>query len=67
MSKVAFLYEVLKSPHLFLRQLKILNEVNKYMRFIVVDSLAPALSKLQIGENVDLGAFMKAEGYVDHQ
>ncbi|MBS7287481.1 MAG: class I SAM-dependent methyltransferase [Candidatus Freyarchaeota archaeon] len=63
--KIAFLYEVLKSPRLFLEQLKVLKDINKYMRLIAVDALAPALSRLQIGESVELDAFMKAEEFVD--
>lgn len=63
--KIAFLYEVLKSPRLFFGQLKVLKEINKYMRLVAVDALAPALRRLQVGESVDIDAFMRAEGFVD--
>ncbi|MEM4447164.1 MAG: class I SAM-dependent methyltransferase [Nitrososphaerota archaeon] len=65
MSKIVFLYEVLKSPVLFLEQLRVLNEANKYMKLIAVEALAPALSKLGVGGSVELNAFMEAEKFVD--
>ncbi len=63
--KLALLYELLKSPRLFYKQLRTLKEIDKYVRLIAVEALLPTLRGLNIGVSVSVDDLMAKGGYVN--
>ncbi len=63
--KISLLYEILKSPILFYDKIRMLKDIRKYMRMLVIEALEPALSRMPIGKEIPIEKLMKVEGYVD--
>ncbi|GEM_PF-2524774 len=62
--RLALLYELLRSPHLFYKQLRVLKEIDRCMRLIAVEALSPTLRSL-VGRSVDIDELMVKGGYSD--